>query len=254
MTGTLLPVPALRAVDANGTPMSGALLRFYLTGTTTPTPVYTDKTLGTALSNPVVSDSAGLFPPIYTHPTINYRAQLLTGGGSLVQGIDPVEQVFAISAGSITAAMLAPGAAASNLAFTPLNKAGDTASALIINTASSAPFANSAGYIGFPANEQDANYTFAITDQGKMVRCNSGTAVAYTIPANSAVAFVAGTAMVIRNTGTGGTLTIARSSGVTLVIAGSGTSKDVAIAPNGVANLFQEATPNIWVISGVGLS
>ena len=90
MTGTLLPVPSLRAVDANGVPMSGALLQFYLTGTTTPTPVYTSATLGTPLSNPVVANSAGLFPAIYIDPTITYRAQLLTSGLSLVQDIDPV--------------------------------------------------------------------------------------------------------------------------------------------------------------------
>ena len=52
MTGSLLPVPGLRAVDANGLPMPGALLQFYLTSTVTPTPVYTSAALTTPLPPP----------------------------------------------------------------------------------------------------------------------------------------------------------------------------------------------------------
>ena len=40
-TGVLLTMPVLVAVNGAGEPISGALLQFYPTGTTTPTPVYT---------------------------------------------------------------------------------------------------------------------------------------------------------------------------------------------------------------------
>ena len=68
MAGLLLAQPVLRAMDANGVPMAGAQLQFYLTGTTTPTPVYSSATLSTPLSNPVVADSGGLFAPDLARP------------------------------------------------------------------------------------------------------------------------------------------------------------------------------------------
>ena len=90
MTGILITNPTYRAVDANGVPMSGAQLQWYLTGTTTPSAVFTNATLATPLANPVISDSAGLFPPMFRDPTVTYRAQLLTSLGALVQDLDPV--------------------------------------------------------------------------------------------------------------------------------------------------------------------
>ncbi len=250
MAGTLLPVPVLRAVDSNGVPMVGAKLQFYLTGTTTPTPVYTSAVLTTPLSNPVVSDSAGLFPAIYIDPTVTYRAQLITSGGSLVQDVDPVAAPETNAAGSISSGMLAAGVALANLGYTPLNKAGDTATNL--NLAFGAPGSFTAGYLGAPVNEQDGAYTMALTDAGRLIRCNSASAIAYTIPTVSSVAFPGGTLIVFRNVGAG-IVTLTRASGVTLVIAGSGTSKDVVIAQWGLATAMME-TANSWVISGTGLS
>ncbi len=250
MTGTLLPVPTLRAVDSNGVPMSGALLQFYLTGTTTPTPVYTSATLGTPLSNPVVSDSAGLFPAIYIDPTITYRAQLKTSGGSLVQDIDPVAAPEVNGAGSITSSMLASGAALANLGFTPVNKAGDTATNLLLSNTSLA--ATSAGYMGAPTNQQNGNYTLALTDAGKMIFANTGGPYAWTIPPMASVAWPIGTAFVFRNLA-GGTVTITRGAGVTLRIAGSATSKDVALVQWGFATVMMDENDD-WVISGTGIS
>ena len=250
MTGTLLPVPTLRAVDANGVPMNGALLQFYLTGTTTPTPVYTSATLGPPLSNPVVSDSAGLFPAIYIDPTITYRAQLKTGGGSLVQDIDPVAAPEVNAAGSITGAMLASGAALANLGFTPVNKAGDTATNLLLANTTLA--ATSAGYMGAPTNQQNANYTLALTDAGKMIFANTGGPYAWTIPPLASVAWPIGTAFVFRSLA-GSAVTITRGAAVTLRIAGSATSKDVAIAQWGFATVMMDENDD-WVISGTGIS
>ncbi|MGI8839948.1 MAG: hypothetical protein ACR2F8_04055, partial [Caulobacteraceae bacterium] len=218
MTGTLLAVPTLRAVDVGGVPMVGALLQFYLTGTTSPTPVYTDATLATALSNPVVSDSAGLFPPMFADPTITYRAQLKTSGGSLVQDVDPAFAPVTPGAGSITSSMLAAGAAIANLGFTPVNKAGDTATNLLL--ANSALAATSAGYLGAPVNAQNADYILALADAGKTIFANTGGPYALTIPPQASVALPVGTAVVFRSLA-GGTVTITRGAGVTLRIAGS---------------------------------
>ena len=250
MTGTLLAEPVIRAVNAAGLPISGAQLQFLITGTLTPTPVYTSSTLSTPLSNPVISDSGGLFVPIYFDPTIIYRAQLKDGGGVLIRDIDPLNAIFAIGANTVTNAMLQAGVALANLGFTPLNKAGDTATNLAL--AFTAPAATSAGYLGAPVNNQNAAYTFALGDAGSMVRANSAGAIAWTIPPNAGVAFPVGTCIVVRNVGAG-VVTLTRGAGVTQLLASGSTSKDVALAQWGVATLIQESANN-WVINGAGIS
>jgi hypothetical protein len=250
MTGMLLPVPALRAVDQDGAPMSGALLQFYLSGTTTPTPVYSDKTLGTPLANPVASDSAGLFPPIFIDPAVALRAQLYTSAMSLIQDVDPVAPPFNPPAGSVTAAMLAAGAALASLGYTPVNKAGDTATNLVL--AVSALSSASAGYLGAPVNTQNADYTLTPTDAGRLIFANTGGPYAWTIPPVATAAWPPGTTIVFRSLA-GSAVTLTRGAGVTLRIAGSGTSQDVALAEWGLASAIMEENDS-WVINGAGIS
>ena len=250
MTGTLLTEPVIRAVNATGLPISGAQLQFYTTGTTTPTPVYTSSGLGTPLSNPVVADSGGLFAPIYLDPAVVYRAQLKDGGGVLIRDIDPLNAIFTPAANSITNAMLQAGVAVANIGYTPVNKAGDTATNLAL--AFTTPAATSAGYLGAPVNNQSVGYTFALGDSGGMVRANAAGAIAWTIPPNASIALPAGTCIVVRNVGVG-VVTLTRGAGVTQLLAGSGTSKDVALAQWGLATLIQE-TANNWVVNGAGIS
>src|SRR6185369_4212416 len=90
MTASLL-LPLYVAIDGNGNPMSGALLYFYQTGTTTPQNTYTDSGLGTPNANPVVADSNGLFPPIYLSSGPDYKMILKTSAGVTVATRDPVE-------------------------------------------------------------------------------------------------------------------------------------------------------------------
>jgi hypothetical protein len=264
-TGILLSAPVLVALTSSGAPISGALLQFYATGTTTAAPVYTSSALTTPLSNPVVANSAGLFPAIYLDPTVTYRAQLQTASGTLIADIDPINASppaatqAQVNAGSLTGSYVSPATlanwsgVATALGYTPLNKAGDTASGLLINGTPASLSANSAGYLGSPINGQSSNYSLQLSDAGKTIR-NSGTsAFALTIPLNASVAYPPGTVIGVRNTGAGGIITVTRTSGVTLTIAGSTTSKDVAVAAAGFATLMMEAT-DVWVITGTGIS
>ncbi|TAJ89740.1 hypothetical protein [Reyranella sp.] len=73
----LMPVPRLVAVDGNGHVMPGALLYFYVTGTTTPKAVYANAGGSPELSNPVEADANGLFPAIYLGSG-NYKVILKT--------------------------------------------------------------------------------------------------------------------------------------------------------------------------------
>ena len=250
MTGLLLPVPGLRAVDQSGAPMAGALLQFYLSGTTTPTPVYTAADLLTPLSDPVNSDPAGLFPPIFYDPTIAYRAQLMTSGGSVVQDIDPVAAPLVNANGSVTAAMLASGAAVSNIGYTPVSRSGDTATNLLLSNGSLAT--NSAGYLGAPRNGQNNNYVFALSDAGGCVLCDNTGGFTWTLPLVATVAFPAGTLIMVRNRAAG-SITITPASGVVLRKAGLSGSASVSLAIWGFATLFMDET-NEWVISGAGIS
>jgi|SRR6185312_8971810 len=255
VTGQLLPTVVWRALDSGGKPLSGAQLFTYLSGTTTPTPTYTSSSLGTPRTNPVVADSGGLFPEIFLDPTVTYRFDLKDASGTLIETVDPYTSAAPTPASnSITAAMLQAGVAASNLGFTPLNKAGDTPSGEIIlgYTLGAPPNANSVGFRGMPTVTKNAAYTFSFDDSGRLFRHTDASAYVWTIPPNSSIAYPVGTIIGFRNFGAG-VITMTRGSGVTLTISGSGTSKDVAIAQYGAGAIIKEDT-DAWYIAGTGLS
>ena len=51
--------PGFRVTDSNGDPVSGAKIKTYLSGTSTPTTVYADSGLTVSLGSTVTCDSAG---------------------------------------------------------------------------------------------------------------------------------------------------------------------------------------------------
>jgi hypothetical protein len=87
----LMTVPRFRAVDDDGNVMPGALLYFYVTGTTTPKAVYSDPDLdpGNALPQPVEADAGGLFPSIY-YASGDYKVVLKDADEVVSWTVDPV--------------------------------------------------------------------------------------------------------------------------------------------------------------------
>ncbi len=83
--------PKFRAIDENGTPLDGAKLYFYETGTTTPKDTYSNQALTNANANPVVSDSAGWFGRIYLDTDAEYTVKLTKSDGTLVWSVDNVD-------------------------------------------------------------------------------------------------------------------------------------------------------------------
>ncbi|RYG90105.1 MAG: hypothetical protein EON59_00560 [Alphaproteobacteria bacterium] len=81
--------PFIPAFSSNGLPIAGAQIGFFLTGTTTPTPVYADSELETELENPVIANGAGRLPPIYLDSAITYRVRMYDAEGSQLDQIDP---------------------------------------------------------------------------------------------------------------------------------------------------------------------
>ena len=82
--------PFIPAFNSNGAPLPGAKIAFFLSGTSTPTPIYADEGLTTQLPNPVPSDAAAKYPNIYLDETITYRViQTDANGVQLGDAIDP---------------------------------------------------------------------------------------------------------------------------------------------------------------------
>lgn len=100
-----------------------------------------------------------------------------------------------------------------------------------------------------PVNVQNAAYTFTAADRGRKVLKSGTAAISYTIP----VGLPVGMTTVARNMADAGALSIARTVGVVLRMAGSGTDADRTIAPWGEALLHHEAQDQ-WVISGTGVT
>lgn len=82
-------------------------LSFFLTGTTTPLPVYSDAALTTPITQPIIADGGGTLPPIYLNPFVNSgkaKIQLKTaGGGTTVWTVDPywIPQVLTTTSNSL---------------------------------------------------------------------------------------------------------------------------------------------------------
>jgi hypothetical protein len=127
-SGILFSDPRVKPLSTSGQFQAGAYLCFFITGTTTPTNVYSDGALATPLSQPTagsvnpsagtVAASDGRFVAIYLNPATVYRVQLYSAAGSLLADTDPYlvpgGPIFAITAGE-TAASVTP----SNLSYPP---------------------------------------------------------------------------------------------------------------------------------------
>jgi hypothetical protein len=264
LAAQLLTEPVIRAIDANGLAISGAKLHFYLTGTTTPAAAYTSAALSTQHANPVVSDSGGLFAPIYLDPAVSYRVQLKTSAGALIEDIDPIsfsspsEATLAeVNAGVVTGKFVSPARLAgwtgisTALGYTPVNRAGDTATALNITPAAS-PATNAAGFLGLPVVTLNAASNLSNAHNGRMLRHTDSTAYAWTIPTSASAGWVLNTAIAIRNVGSGA-ITVTPASGVVLRKGGSSIDGSVSVGQWGFAFLAMEAD-NVWLIQGSGLS
>lgn len=94
-------------------------------------------------------------------------------------------------------------------------------------------------------NEQTASYILTITDAGKVIEMNSGSATTLTVPPNSNVAFPVGTVIEIFRLGSG-TVTVQAGSGVTIL----SRSSLLGIGNRyGSASLRKRAS-NEWVLVG----
>lgn len=256
-----LMTPFYRADGSDGAVLNGAKIYFYATGTTTPANTYQQASGGSAHANPVVADSAGLFAPIYLDGATIYRAILKTSGGSTIQDIDPLNAAVVPGADTVSDTELTTGAAVANIGFTPANVAGDTFTGdvklnfteTLATAAATDMTAKSVGFRGIPIITKNASGTIDITLFGKAWRHTNSTAYAWTIPLDATAALPIGFVMQMINDGSGAITITRATSGVTLVIAGSGTSGDKTLAQYGVVTIEKVDTDH-WKIAGAGVS
>lgn len=83
------PLSRQIVVDANGDPVPGAKLNFFVSGTTTPLAVYSDAELAVPLTDPVVADANGRWPRVFMEYT-DYRERVRTPAGTLLWDDDGI--------------------------------------------------------------------------------------------------------------------------------------------------------------------
>lgn len=95
----LFYLPRGVAISSNLTLIAGARVRFFLTTTTNPTPVYQDSGLTTPHTQPVVADSAGRLPPVYLDSSIVYKATFTDSANVEIHpAVDPINDQVLSSA------------------------------------------------------------------------------------------------------------------------------------------------------------
>jgi hypothetical protein len=96
-----------------------------------------------------------------------------------------------------------------------------------------------------PINAQTQNYTLALTDNGKLITCNSTAALTLTLPPNNAVGFPVGAEIDVSQMGTG-QVTIVPAGGVTLDSYGGKTN----LAGRFAAATLKKLATNEWLLVG----
>jgi len=144
MAAELFLLPFRPALSANGLILPGAKLYFYLTGTTTESPVFSDETMETPLPNPVVANAAGVFPPIYYSSNVIYRIRLYDEDNQLLDEVDPyipgIADVLAGELGTLASQVASNAQAASNAALSAVQSAQTANQAVGIIAALGEPY------------------------------------------------------------------------------------------------------------------
>ncbi|PPD07130.1 MAG: hypothetical protein CTY28_10125 [Hyphomicrobium sp.] len=185
--------------SSTGAPLSGAVVRFYVAGTTTPKTVYADQDLTTALGTSVTTDSLG-YPTsdgstktlVFTD-TSSYKVRIETSAGALIAEHDYVKA--AVEAGT--------------------DDGGSVISTRTVETKS-------------------LDYTVVAADQGKAFAGNcTGGDVTFTLPSAAAADVGNGWLCTISHAGTANQVIVATSSSQTITSGALGYSTAFALSNSG---------------------
>ena len=104
--GVVIPYPVFQGFDDNGDPLDGGLLYAYVAGTSTLLDTFSEVTLTTQNTNPVVLNAAGR-ATIYLTPATSYKLVLKTAAGVSVWSQDNV--TVAAATGIVTTIIAGSG-------------------------------------------------------------------------------------------------------------------------------------------------
>ena len=249
-------------LDNSGNPLTGGLLYTYAAGTTTPQTTYTTAVGTTPNSNPIVMDAAGrLESEIWLTGEVAYKFILRDSAGGLLGTYDDIYGINDVSATGVpwseitaTPTTLAGYGITNGLSTTvaastyaPIASPTFTGTVTIPDSAA-APF--TAGYLDVPQSLKTANHQLVLADRGKSVVMN-GSSLTLTVPANSAVAFPIGTAIVVININAT-SLSVAITTD-TMTLVNTTTTGTRTLARNAMATLVKVGATS-WIIAGLGVT
>jgi microcystin-dependent protein len=108
MAGTLFGLGLSQQISSSGSPISGALLYIYQENSSTPVTTYSDFSLSTEQSFPIVADSAGRLPQIWVADG-SYRARLTTSAG-----VEVFDEASVTAIGASSSSSSGSGSSAAN--------------------------------------------------------------------------------------------------------------------------------------------
>lgn len=115
MTDQLLPMRQ-QFFDADGEPLAGGYLTFFVSGTGVLALIYADKDLTTPLPNPLYLDGAGVMVQVFYNAAYRAKAVIRTATGAYVGEIDPVPRASGSRVGAEDTSFLpVPGLPQSNV-------------------------------------------------------------------------------------------------------------------------------------------
>jgi len=128
----------------------------------------------------------------------------------------------------------------------------DTATTVDVSTAQTLTNKTlTAPVINLALNAQTGTtYTFALTDNGKLVTADNGSAQTYSIPTNGTTAFPIGTQINIIRIGTGAVTIQAASSGTTTVSSTGATATAPTLRARYSAATLIKAATDLWYVTG----
>lgn len=118
--------PQVQALDLLGRPAPGAKLRFYNAETTNPRTVYTDDDLLIPYSQPILADSAGIFPPVFVGTGV-YKVTIHSSSEVLIATYDNIDPSLSTNAGALAINSGGTGATTAAGARSNLGAASQTA-------------------------------------------------------------------------------------------------------------------------------
>lgn len=194
--GNRLSDPNIQFFDNSGLPLSGGVLSFFLSSTTTPAAVYTNASLSIAAGTAITLDSAGRAGDIFLDSAVTYKVILANAAGTPLWTRDPVVDVAANTTAALRVSSGNPNGSYAGNAGTV---GGQSASQIfdivnnILYVATTTGSASTAVWTAvsntFTGTEsvKTNDYTVVLTDAGNIITANKASAITFSLTAAATI-------------------------------------------------------------------